>query len=118
MERYVKDEENAGKIKNWMEPGDDKKIEILKKAAGWNGEECGETGEPQRQHSEKSKLNSDLINDSIYSCTSGRIENLMEPGDENKIETMEKYVGLEGEEGGETGASQQQRSGNSKLNTD
>ena len=42
----------------------------------------------------------------------------MGPDEEHEIEMMEKYVGSDGEEGGETGASQQKRSRKSKLNTD
>ena len=43
MAKYVKQEENTGKIKNRMEPSDENKT--MKKDVGSDGEEVGETGE-------------------------------------------------------------------------
>ena len=84
MAKYVKTEENTGKNGYLIEPGDKNNINTMKKEAGSNGEEGGVTGAPQRQQSENSKLNTDSITDSIYSGTSGKIENQKEPGDKTK----------------------------------
>ena len=87
----------------------------LKKEENTGREEGGITGAPQRQQSENLKLNTDTITDSIYSGPSGKIEKRKESGDENKVKTMEKYIGSDGEEGGETGASQQQQQKKQKF---
>ena len=56
MEKYyVNREENAGKIENWMEPGDENEIETMKKDIGSDGEEVGQTEDPQQQKGEKSE---------------------------------------------------------------
>mmetsp|Transcript_19331 Transcript_19331/g.21336 ORF Transcript_19331/g.21336 Transcript_19331/m.21336 type:complete len:106 (+) Transcript_19331:268-585(+) len=44
--------------------------------------------------------------DSTESCTGGKIENRMEPGDEHKNERLKKDVGSDREEGGATGEPQ------------
>ena len=74
-----------------------------------NGEEGGDTRAPKRKKCGESKPITDTTSDSVYSCTSEEIENWMEPGDENEIKTIKKDVGLDGEEGSETRASQQQQ---------
>jgi len=43
----VKKEENTGKNGNLIEPGDENEILMMKKSIGSDGEEGGETGEPQ-----------------------------------------------------------------------
>jgi len=58
----VKEEDNAGKIKNRMEPGDKNEIEIKRKNIGLDGEEGGDTGEPQQK------------NCSEYDCSRSRSE--------------------------------------------
>ena len=47
MANYVKQAENARKIENFMEPGNRNEIEVMKTDVESNGEEGGETGEPQ-----------------------------------------------------------------------
>ena len=49
MVNYVKEEENTGKNGYLIEPGDENKIDTMKKDVGSDGEEGGDTGEPQRK---------------------------------------------------------------------
>ena len=49
MANYVKKEENAGKNGYLIEPGDENKIDTMKKDVGSDGEEGGDTGEPQQK---------------------------------------------------------------------
>jgi len=121
MEKYVKDEENAGKIKNCMETCNRNEIKLIKTDEKSNREGGGDTRAPERMRYENSKLNTDLTNDStysIYSCPSGKIENRMGPGNAHEIERMKKDVGLYEEEVGTTGEKQRQKCGKLKLNTD
>ena len=47
MERYVKQEENAGKNGKLMEPANGKEIKMIEKDVESDGQEVDETGEPQ-----------------------------------------------------------------------
>ena len=95
---------------------------MTKKGIGSDGEEGDETGEPQWQKCGKveqkyrkyglKKIKKYYLKEEENACKNG---NLIEPGDENKIETMKKDVGLDGEEGGETGGPQQQKYGKSEA---
>ena len=49
MAKYVKQEENAGKNRNLMEPRNRNKIEMMKKDINLDGEEGGGTGELKQQ---------------------------------------------------------------------
>ena len=112
MAKDVKKDEKGGKIGNLMEPGNRNEIKLTKTDVESNGEGGGDTRAPKRRKCGKygkSKPITDTTSDSVYSCTSGKIKNWMEPGDENEIETMKKDVGLDREEVGETGEPQQQK---------
>jgi len=69
MERYVKEKENAGKIKNRMETCNQNKVKLMKTDGESNGEKGGDKRAPKRMGCESLKLNTDSINNSIYSCT-------------------------------------------------
>ena len=62
MVNYVKKEENAGKDEYLIEPGDENKIDTIKKDIGSDGEEGGDTGEPQRKKCSEAIANSENSN--------------------------------------------------------
>ena len=55
MANYVKKEEIAGKNGYLIEPGDENKINKMKKDVGLDGEEGGDIREPQQQKCDKSE---------------------------------------------------------------
>jgi len=67
MEKYVKDEENAGKIKNCMETCNRNEIKLIKTDEKSNREGGGDTRAPERMRYENSKLNTDLTN-TVYTA--------------------------------------------------
>ena len=72
MANYVKREENAGKSGYLIGPGDENKINTMKKDVGLDGEEGGDTGAPKRVSYENLKPNTDMTNDSLCNITSAR----------------------------------------------
>mmetsp|Transcript_19915 Transcript_19915/g.22033 ORF Transcript_19915/g.22033 Transcript_19915/m.22033 type:complete len:109 (+) Transcript_19915:1-327(+) len=86
-----------------MEPGDEHKNERMKKDVGSDGEEGGETEEPQQKCGKSEGKYRKYGHKKIYvkkEDNAGKNGNLIEPG---------KDAGLDGEEGGDTGEPQQQK---------
>ena len=95
-----------------MEPVNGNEIQITKKDVESNGQEVGETGEPQgnktRRKYRKFGLKKMERNMKEGKHT-GKIKNLTEPGDENEDEMKKTKVEYDGEEDGVTREVQSRR---------
>merc|ERR1712238_602476 len=111
-ERYVK--ENASKYECLMKLAKTYGCEIPRKDVESDGNEGGETGEQQgnnlrRRVGVRSRQGFEFGLNKMkkeWNCT-GKIKNLIEPGDWNKIEVTKTDGEDDGEESGETGEPQQ-----------
>ena len=119
----MKQEENVGKYKYFMEIANGYKIPI-KKDEELDGKVGGETGEPQRnkirQRFQKEfglkKMERNM--NMKEGKHTGKIKNLMEPSDENKNEMIKTKVEYDGEEDGATSKVQLKKCKNPTSNTD